>query len=365
MKILHCINSPSVGGLERTTIELAIQQSKKGIDVHIMVDRFEGEYYQYLIDNKIPLILSKIKGGFDVNKKTFHHLKSVFNGFDIVHQYNFSPIRAYAAYKSDAVKVYTICGLSKGVRKENVLKYYLRETLKNKFLHSVDALVTKSQHLSNMSRQHYGLKGIDIRIVSNGSTIDKHQYSFEDNSLNSTFIIGLVSRFIPRKRVDRLIDGFKMFLNKGGKGELLLVGDGPSMESIKHQIEKNNIQSLVKLPGYQSEMAQFYQKFDIVVHPSDDEGTGNIAIESYLFGKPVVAFRDSGGFKEVLEPIEPENIVGTVEELSERLLFYYQNKDTIKDKAQKRRDYAKSNFSIESMENSYREIYTELINNKD
>lgn len=361
MKVLHCINSPSVGGLERTTIELAIQQSKQGINAHIMVDSMEGEYYEYLIRNEIPLILSKIKGGFDINLKTYNYLKSIFNEFDVIHQYNFSAIRAFASYNSNAIKVYTICGLSKGVRKENTLKYLIREDLKKKFLHKVDALVTKSNHLSNMSKQHYGLNGIKIEIVLNGSAINKNLAVLNHDRTNSVFTIGLVSRFIPRKRVDRLINGFKMFLEKGGKGQLIMVGDGPSMGDIKKQIKDSNIEAYVKLPGYQSEMTPFYQKFDLVVHPSDDEGTGNVAIESYFFGKPVVAFSDSGGFKEVLEPIEPENIVDTTEELASRIFFYYCNRGVIKDGAQKRKNYAKSNFSIESMENSYREIYTRLL----
>ncbi|WP_353779886.1 glycosyltransferase [Winogradskyella sp. 3972H.M.0a.05] len=364
MKILHCINSPSVGGLERTTIELAIQQTKKGIDTSIMVDRVEGEYYDYLVENNVPLIISNIKGGFDFNPKTYNRLKKIFDDFDIVHQYNFSPIRAYASYRSKAAKVYTICGLSKGVRKENAIKYFTRETLKKWFLHKVDALVTKSRHLIEKSKEHYGLKHINISIVSNGSTLDKQLAELKKKSANEEFTIGLVSRFIPRKRVDRLLDGFKMFLDKGGKGQVLLVGDGPSMPDIKKQIEYLEIKDYIKLPGYQSEMAQFYEVFDIVVHPSDDEGTGNVAIESYLFGKPVIAFSDSGGFKEVLEPIEPENIVNTNEELSERLLFYYKNKDLIFDESQKRRNYAKENFSIESMEKNYRNIYNQIVNEK-
>ncbi len=361
MKILHCINSPSVGGLERTTIELAIQQTKQGMNAHIMVNHIEGEYYDYLIDNEIPLIISNIKGGFDLNPKTYNYLKSKFNEFDIVHQYNFSPIRAYASYKSKAINVYTICGLSKGVRKENAIKYFIRENLKKIFLHKVNALVTKSKYLSVKSKQDYGLKGIDIKIVSNGSSLDKGVVVLKNDRTSDIFTVGLVSRFIPRKRVDRLIDGFKVFLEKGGKGQLFLVGDGPSMEDIKKQIKDYNIEDYVKLPGYQSEMTQFYQMFDIVVHPSDDEGTGNVAIESYLFGKPVVAYSDSGGFKEVLEPIEPENIVDNNEELSERMLFYYQNRELINEEYQKRRDYAKSNFSIESMEISYRVIYNQLL----
>ena len=47
MKLLHCLNSPKIGGIERLVINLAVEQKSEGIDVTIMLDIIDGEYYQY------------------------------------------------------------------------------------------------------------------------------------------------------------------------------------------------------------------------------------------------------------------------------------------------------------------------------
>ena len=112
MKILHCIHSPHIGGIERLVIELAIAQKATGIDVSIMLDSFEGQYYDYLVAQHIPLLKSGIKSGFDFNFDTYRTLKHTFNKFDIVHSHNFSALRAKAAIDSKARAVHTIHGLS-------------------------------------------------------------------------------------------------------------------------------------------------------------------------------------------------------------------------------------------------------------
>ena len=86
-----------------------------------MLDTQKGQYLDYLLVQDIPILNSGIKGGFDMSLVTFGKLKQVFNAFQIVHLHSFSPIRSMAAKASKAKVVYTIHGLSKGVRKENIV----------------------------------------------------------------------------------------------------------------------------------------------------------------------------------------------------------------------------------------------------
>ena len=53
MKILHCISSASIGGIERLVIELAVAQKEAGIEVAIMLDQKKGLYLKQLEENKI------------------------------------------------------------------------------------------------------------------------------------------------------------------------------------------------------------------------------------------------------------------------------------------------------------------------
>ncbi|GGG60140.1 glycosyltransferase family 4 protein [Bizionia arctica] len=359
MKILHCINSPHIGGIERLVIELAIEQKKQGIDVSVMLDSLEGQYYEYLLSQNIPILESEVKGGFDMSLRTYKNLKTAFKVFQIIHLHNFSPIRSMAAKASKVKIVYTIHGLSKGIRNESKIKTVIREAIKTYYLNRVDILVANSEYTLGLAIAGYGLKHINKLVVLNGIKLPKD--TLTGNNSSQDFNIGLVSRFTPRKRIDRLIEAFKLFLDKGGKGRLILVGDGSTFQVINELITKLEIGDFIDVLGYQSKVEDYYKTFNVCVFPSEHEPFGLVAVEAYLHGKPVLAFNDSGGLKEVVAPLEPENIVDTENELAERLIWCLQNKDKIQQNSEKRIQYAQNNFSIERMERDYYNVYKNIL----
>ena len=359
MKVLHCINSPHIGGIERLVIELAIAQKKQGIDVSIMLDTRKGQYAEYLLAQNIPILDSGIKGGFDMSRDTIKNLKAIFNGFQIIHLHSFSPIRSMAAKASNAKVVYTIHGLSKGIRTENKLKTLVRESIKTHYLNRVDVLIANSEYTLDFAIKDYGLKQTTKQTILNGIKLTKE--SLTECADSPSFTIGLVSRFTPRKRVDRLVHAFKLFIDKGGKGKLILVGDGSTLESIKNLIAQLKLENHIDVLGYQFNVEDYYKTFDVCVFPSQFEPFGLVAVEAYLYGKPVLAFNDSGGLKEVVAPLEPENIVNSEEELAERLIWFSMHKAQISQDSNKRIAYAQNNFSIERMERDYYNVYKNLI----
>jgi len=358
MKVLHCINSAKIGGIERLVIELAIAQKKQGIDVTLMIDRSDGEFNDYLLSSGVSVKYSGIKSGFDIRLRKLKELKKLFRQYDIIHLHNFVLLLSWAGLS--AKTVYTIHGLSKGIRRENLIKYYIRETLKKYFLNKVDYFIANSAYTLRMAQEHYGLKTLPSKVILNGIRLP--EVANMDVSINNEiFTIGLVSRFVARKRIDRLINAFAGFLCRGGKGKLILVGDGPEGAHIKDLINEKKLNNNVEMPGFIKNVHEYYNKFDICVHPSDNEGFGLIGVEAYINGKPVIAFRDSGGLKEVIEPLEPENILDNEEALAQRIMYYYIHREEISSKSAARIVYARTNFSIERMERDYYEIYECLL----
>lgn len=362
MKILHCISSPKIGGIERLVIELAIAQKQQNIDVAIMLDSTEGQYYSYLQEQNISIYNSGINGGFDFSFKKQKILISTFNNFDIIHLHGFSLLRSMSAKSSKAKVVYTIHGLSKGIRKENKLKYIFRESIKKHYLNKVDFFIANSVYTLKQAQAHYGLNSVSKRAVLNGiRLLDETKNHNIDSS--DEFTIGMLSRFTPRKRIDRLVEAFHLFLERGGTGKLIIVGDGDNYEQIVQLVNLKKLSKSVEMPGYTTDVHKYYSKFDVVVHPSDNEGFGLIGVEAYCNGKPIIAFSDSGGLKEVIEPLEPENIVNSEEELADRMLEYEKNKISISESAEKRKQYAHKHFSIERMERDYFEVYKQIADN--
>jgi len=361
MKILHCISSASIGGIERLVIELAEAQKKTGVDVAIMLDQKKGQYLESLEKQNIPILESHLKSGFEYNFAKKKGLIQAFNNFDIVHLHNFALLRSQAALNSAAKVVYTIHGLSKGIRKENKVKYLLREALKKYYINQVDFIIANSKYTLDGAQKDYKLKPI-AKTILNGSKLTNTAITSPETK-NEELIIGLVSRFTPRKRIDRLVQGFSLFLKKGGKGRLILVGDGQTYESIQNLITSMQLSNQVKLVGYSKDVASYYQQFDLCIFPAEQEPFGLVAVEAYNYGLPVLAFQDSGGLKEVILPIEPNNVLADVEELAKRLVFYQETKlYTSADEKQKRKLYAQSNFTIERMEREYYKVYQSLHN---
>ncbi|GAA4313709.1 glycosyltransferase [Pontixanthobacter gangjinensis] len=359
MKILHCLNSPRIGGLERLVVNLVIAQKKRGLNVAIMLDSRKGEYLNDLVDNGLYIIDSGVKGGFDFRFNIYKRLKKDFKNFDLIHFHSFSPVKLFAAQKFP--HVYTIHGLSKGVRKENYIKYHSREALKKKLLNNVSCFIANSQYTLNCSRNHYGLGNVYKVVVLNGSKIEIKNNLVRKEECAPSFKIGMVSRFTRRKRIDRLINSFEKFLNMNGKGILYLVGDGSEADNIRQMIKAKCLEKYITMPGYITEVNSYYQEFDICVHPSDNEGFGLVGVEAYSNGKPILAFEDSGGLREVIEPFEPEDILKSEQAMAERMLFYYNNHKKIEQSALERRRYAIENFSLERMERDYFEVYNNIL----
>jgi len=140
-----------------------------------------------------------------------------------------------------------------------------------------------------------------------------------------------------------------------------MVGDGPEILNIKNMINKMGLNDHVELPGFKRNVHDYYIKFDICVHPSDNEGFGLVGVEAYSHGKPVIAFKDSGGLIEVIEPLEPENIVENEEAMAQRIMYYYIHREEISSKSIERIKYAKANFSIDRMGNDYMEVYRSVL----
>jgi glycosyltransferase involved in cell wall biosynthesis len=363
MKVLHCISTANIGGIERLVIELAIEQKNQGLNVTIMLDRKDGHYYEYLLSEKIPVIISNIKDGYDINFKTYYNLKNKFREYQIIHLHSFSLIKTLASINSKTKVVYTIHGISKGVRKENPIKFFLREFLKKQLLNKINFLISNSIHTLNTAKLHYGFEKTRNQVIYNGIRITKDLPHYEYKINSEQLTVGLISRFTDRKRIDRLLKAFYLFRKNTNNGKLILVGDGQSYNLIKEQINALALDNYVEMVGYSNSVDNYYKQFDVFVQPSDNEGFGLVAVEAYLHGLPVLVFKDSGGLQEIVSKIEPDKIVETEEELANLLIWCSKNKEQLKASAKDRINYAIAYYSIQRMEREYHKIYLDTLTN--
>lgn len=101
-----------------------------------------------------------------------------------------------------------------------------------------------------------------------------------------TPVVLCVGRLAPEKNLDALVSAFNQVLQHRPDARLVLVGDGPSRDSIRQKCP-NAI-----LAGFQSgeALATHYASADVFLFPSVTETFGNVTPEAMASGLAVVAF---------------------------------------------------------------------------
>lgn len=105
---------------------------------------------------------------------------------------------------------------------------------------------------------------------------------------DTTFIIGHVGRFVPQKNHVFILKVFQAFCLRYPDTKLLLVGDGPLMNSIMNLGKELGIHEKIIYAGYQKNAADYYQAMDVFIMPSLYEGLPCACIEAQAGGLPCV-----------------------------------------------------------------------------
>jgi glycosyltransferase involved in cell wall biosynthesis len=75
---------------------------------------------------------------------------------------------------------------------------------------------------------------------------------------------------------------------------LWLVGDGEEREALQRQVEERGIAGRVRFAGWQADPAPYLAAADVFVMPSSHEPLGNVILEAWSVGKPVISSRSEG-----------------------------------------------------------------------
>lgn len=129
-------------------------------------------------------------------------------------------------------------------------------------------------------------------IIRNG--IDCKKYSFSQEKRNelrhklgyndNDIVIGHIGRFMPQKNHSYLIDILSELNQFNDKYKLVLIGDGPLLDSIKAKVKEKKLDRQVEFLGMRNDVHILLNLFDLFVFPSIYEGLGIVAIEAQANG---------------------------------------------------------------------------------
>ena len=113
---------------------------------------------------------------------------------------------------------------------------------------------------------------------------------------DDALVIVSAGRFVEKKGFDLLLEAFSLVpLGIGGRPvHLVLVGAGDMEKSLKTLSEKLRVQERVHWSGWQDNPGPYYEMGDLFVCPSHHEPLGNVILEAWNHGVPVLSTASQG-----------------------------------------------------------------------
>jgi glycosyltransferase involved in cell wall biosynthesis len=140
--------------------------------------------------------------------------------------------------------------------------------------------------------------GIDFSKFQDAKP-DKAQKKMELGFSPSDTIVGIVAAFTAHKALNYFVDVAGRLHPQFPQVKFVMVGDGELRPQIERQIAKLQMQSVVRLLGWRSDIPEVLSTFDVFLLTSLWEGLPRALVESVLAGVPVVA-SDVDGVCEVI-----------------------------------------------------------------
>lgn len=154
-----------------------------------------------------------------------------------------------------------------------------------------------SVHGAEIMRDRLRVPESHIRVLRNG--VDTLR--FQPGSLEArraareglrvppdAVVVGAVGSLTTIKRFDLLIDAFAKSQEESSKSRLLIVGDGPMRDVLRHRAVEKGVADRVHFPGASRNVAEAFAAMDVYVCCSDFEGVSNALLEAAACGLPIV-----------------------------------------------------------------------------
>ena len=309
-------------------------------------------------DQKISKLYSKFlldKPGLvefmDIHSEGYHFLKKN------PQRREKTVIRSHTPFS--LLKQYYTCNELKGV---DTWFSYRRE---RKCFNWVKNITTPSKDLKIQLIKTFGIKSSTIKVIPN--ILDTDHFTPINKKSKSSFNILHVGRFERAKGVETLVEAFIYLSKKYTNIYLTCIGykRGSSFDTCKNSLIKNNLMQKVVFQGFVDywDLPAHYGKSDLVIVPSEIyESFSYTVAQGMACGRPVVA-SNIGGIPETLNDGQCGTLfdTGNVKDLIEKIEFLYLNEILRKEMADKAREYAVNNYSINALSPKYIEYYKSII----
>lgn len=325
-KIIFGITDLSIGGAEKTLVELCNKLSNK-YEITIFTLYSQGLLEKELNSNvKIFSLYKKSFNDINIINKKIISLKLVFlknfiykkyikNKFDVEIAFLEGPITRLFSSRNKAVKkiawIHTDISLIFG----NNIKSKIKKLLDRKIYKNYNELIFVSRNALNSFEQIYNIpvnKDVIYNYINTENILKKSEekinFEFDKNTTN--FLS--VSRLVKPKAIDRLIRVHSKLIKNGVHHKIYVIGDGPEKNNLLQLIKALKVEDTFLLLGQKENPYPYIKNCNYFCLLSSYEGYGNVIEEAKVLSKYII-ITDTAS-KEAVENYNNKTIIPNNEE---------------------------------------------------
>jgi glycosyltransferase involved in cell wall biosynthesis len=247
----------------------------------------------------------------------------------------------------------------------------LARTISRRQCNAVDGIVSPSKPMLDVLKQ-YGIK-TPAEVVATGldssgfANVDGEHFRMSHDIPLAQPMLLFVGRVAHEKNIGFLLEMHEELIKKHPDALLVITGEGPAEESIKHSIDKLGISNKVRMIGYldrSHELIACYKAADIFVFASKSETQGLVLLEAMAQGTAVVAIAELGT-KSIL--IEGEGVLiakDDINDFADKVSVLLSDAPKRQMIGEKGRQYAQEKWGAGVLAKKVAKFYKSTINQK-
>ncbi len=365
MKVLHLLDTTNRGGAETLILDVCRNGANFGIDLTFVTtqggeleDDFRASGANFIrLQRRLPVDLKAVLKLREIIKKREIEIVHAHQAVEALHLF-------LATINLPVKRVLTFHGFIADAKNRQTLKFLIPR---------MDANIVVSRGLQNWLAEKDNLELANSRVIYNGTDEKRLQPTGKslkkELGLNeNTLLVGMIGNFYrdPRKDQMTLCKALPEVLAKQENAHCIFAGKTEVGAEKKFQecvnfCHKNGISEKVHFLGVRDDIPDVLAALDVFVFSSLQEGLPIALTEAMLAGVPLIVSdieplleaSENGKYAEVFP-------VGRAEILSEKIIELLQNKVRREDLANRAREYARENFSIEAHLQELKKLYTSL-----
>lgn len=293
IKVLYIIlNGESYGGSEKHVVDLINNVSEEEYEKYLiysienkMIEKINSRNISNCIaierniKNMKDILMAIIKIKPDIIH--LHAARAIFMGRIVTYIYKFIS-------KINVKLVVTSHGLWLPDKKNNFIYKFLMHFMKKN-----DDITIAVSERSKEELIKQGYNRSKLITIYNG--VEFKEFDKFRNIKNKLKEIAFVGRFTDQKGIKILLEAIKRDTNNFN---FKIYGEGELREYIEKFIDNNSIKN-IELCGYSENVGQVFNKIDLLVAPSIDEGLPYTLVEAINCGVPIIS-TNVGGITEIV-----------------------------------------------------------------